>query len=179
MTVLDLDTISYRRDICKVKKIISLDTSSVCTGWGFYKDGNYVKSGTINLKNIKDVNTRMKTMTEKIKELIEKYKPDHVVIEDIVVERNWHTFKVLAIIIGSVYGLCIDKGISYSCLSPSAWRNMIDSGKKPRKRDELKVWGLNKVKMITNNTINDDEADAILVGYAYINNVCMNKESEE
>ena len=155
---------------CKVKnqsKSLSLDTASVRTGWALYIDGKYDKSGIINLSNIKDVNVRIKEMVINIQRLINTYKPDHVVVEDIVVERNWHTFKVLATIIGGVYGLCISNDINYSCISPSGWRNIIDSNKKPRKKDELKKWDIEKAKLIVNKDFGDDEADAILIGKAY------------
>ena len=47
---------------------------------------------------------------------------------------------------------------------------MIDSGKKPRKREELKKWDIDKVTELYSKTIQtDDEADAILIGAAYIN----------
>lgn len=148
-------------------KILSLDTASVHTGWAFYIDGKYNKSGVINLSKIKDVNIRIKEMIKNVELLISTYEPDCVVVEDIVVERNWHTFKVLATIIGGVYGLCIAKGISYSCLSPSVWRNIIDPNQKPRKKDEIKIWDIEKAKQIVNKDFSDDEADAILVGRAY------------
>lgn len=148
-------------------KILSLDTASVRTGWALYIDGKYNKSGIINLSNIKDVNVRIKEMITNVQRLINTYKPDHVVVEDIVVERNWHTFKVLATIIGGVYGVCISREITYSCLSPSGWRSIVDSGKKPRKKDELKKWDIEKAKLIVNKDFGDDEADAILIGYSY------------
>ena len=149
-------------------KILSLDTSSVKTGWSYFFDGKYIESGTIDLSKIKDLDVRIKTMILSIGEVIDKFEPNHVVIEDIVVERNWHTFKVLAIIVGAVYGLCVNKNISYSSLSPTQWRNIIDSGTKPRKRDELKIWGKDKVKMLINIDMNDDQADAVLIGYSYL-----------
>jgi len=37
----------------------------------------------------------------------------------------------------------------------------------PRKRDELKVWSVNKVKDIFKINVNDDESDAILIGLAF------------
>ena len=148
-------------------KLLALDTSSVQTGYSYYVNGKYYESGIINLSKIKILDTRINNMINSIKDLLDKYKPDHVVIEDIVVERNWHTFKVLALIIGSLYGLCIDKEISYSYLSPTQWRNIIDSNPKPRKREELKKWGIEKAKLVTNKELNDDEADAILLGKAY------------
>lgn len=149
-------------------KLLALDTSSTQTGWAYYEDGQYIKSGVINLKKIKDVDLRVKSMINEINILLEKIVPNHVIIEDIVVQRNWHTFKILTIIVGSLYGLCINKDYSYSYYSPTQWRNIIDPGKKPKKGEELKNWDIEKAKMITKKKINDDEADAILLGAAYL-----------
>lgn len=149
-------------------KLLALDTSSTQTGWAYYEDGQYIKSGVINLKKIKDVDLRVKSMINEINILLKKIVPNHVIIEDVVVERNWHTFKILTIIVGSLYGLCINNDYKYSCYSPAQWRNIIDPGKKPKKGEELKNWDIEKAKMITKKKINDDEADAILLGAAYL-----------
>lgn len=148
--------------------ILAFDTSSVQTGWSVFIDGEYHNSGIIQLKKIKDVNSRIREMISRIKDLIAYYSPTHVVIEDLVVERNWYTFKVLSMIIGAVLGICIDYNIPFNSLSPSEWRNIISSEKKPRKREELKKWDIQKVQELLNiKNINDDEADAILIGVAF------------
>ena len=73
-------------------------------------------------------------------------------------------------IFGVVYGKCVENEIDFYELRPTEWRKLIDPGKKPRKREELKEWSKQKVKELFNiNDVTDDESDAILIGRAYIN----------
>lgn len=150
-------------------KLISLDTSSSSTGWSYFEDGRYVESGIINLKHIKDTQNRIRQMVIEINELIDHYSPACVVIETPVVVRNPLVQRILTMIFGSVYSMCVIKNITWAELRPTEWRKYIDSGKKPRKRDELKEWSIHKVFELFNKDVTDDESDAILIGQAYIN----------
>lgn len=69
-------------------KLLSLDTSSSSTGWAYYENGKYIKSGVIDLKNIKDTSSRLKLMVEEIYKCIDYYSPTSIVIETPVVLRN-------------------------------------------------------------------------------------------
>ena len=58
----------------------------------------------------------------------------------------------------------------YESLRPAEWRSLISKEKKGRKRDELKIWSINKVNELFGVTLSqDDESDAILVAQAIIN----------
>ncbi len=86
------------------------------------------------------------------------------------VSRNEQTQRNLTLLLGAIYGKCIEKDIYYHSFRPSEWRKLIDPGKKPRKREELKKWGIDKVNtFIKEKTSNDNIADAILIGIAYVN----------
>lgn len=153
-------------------KILSLDSSTYSTGWSLYT-GNKIKDyGLINLKNIKNSDDRFKQMILELYELIKKIKPDVVVIELTVVTRNPQVQRILSMLLGSVAGKCYEKDILFYPLRPTEWRKLVKNvdEKLPRKRDELKLWGQNKVKEIFNIcTDSDDVSDAILIGLAYIN----------
>jgi hypothetical protein len=74
-------------------------------------------------------------------------------------------------VIGAIYGKCIELGITYTALRPSQWRSKArnKAEKLPRKRDELKAWSIRRVKELFGiNNIDDNIADAILLGYAYL-----------
>lgn len=93
-----------------------------------------------------------------------------VVIETPTVIRNPKTQRLLTMIFGAVYAICIKCGHDFQELRPSEWRKLIDPGKKPRTRKELKEWSKEKVKEIFGVcNVNDDVSDAILIGQAYIN----------
>lgn len=149
--------------------ILSLDTSSSSTGWALYVNGEYHSSGVIDLKKEKNSETRLQKMVLEIFDLIDHYSPMSVITELTVVTRNPAAQRMLTMILGAIYGKCISDGIEYTSLRPTEWRKLIDPGKKPRKREELKEWSKQKVKDIFGiGDIVDDVSDAILIGLAYI-----------
>lgn len=153
-------------------KILTLDSSTSSTGWSLYIGNNLKDYGLINLKKITNSEERVKTMTLTIYDLIKKINPDVVVVELTVVTRNPQVQRVLSMLLGCVAGKCYEKNILFYPLRPTEWRKLVkDKDEKlPRKRDELKLWGINKVKEIFNICIeSDDVSDAILIGLAYIN----------
>lgn len=74
-------------------------------------------------------------------------------------------------LLGAVYGKCVADGITFDSLRPTEWRKLADPGKKPHKREELKKWGIDKVNELYGIDVNDDVADAILIGVGYLNKV--------
>ena len=154
-------------------KLLSLDTSTSSSGWALFVNGKYRDSGVIDLRKVKNTSDRLKTMIIKLRALIDHYSPAVVVIETPVVVRNPLTQRMLSMIFGIVYGKCAEDEIEFYELRPTEWRKLIDSGKKPKKREELKEWSKQKVKDLFNINVTDDESDAILIGQAYIN-MCKN-----
>ena len=153
-----------------MKTVLGLDTSSTSTGWSLFIDDKYQNSGLIDLKKYKDTTERLKCMVIELQNLINYYSPTVVVIETPVVVRNPQTQRLLTTIYGAVYGKCVWDDIQFKDFRPTEWRKLIDSGKKPRKREELKEWSKQKVRALFGiKNINDDVSDAILIGQAYIN----------
>lgn len=150
-------------------KLLSLDTSTSSTGWAVYINGNLSEYGVLtNGKG--DTQSRLHNMIKSIFDLISSYSPAAIVIETPVVVRNPKVQRLLTMIFGAVYGKCVVDHIEFNELRPTEWRKLIDSGKKPRKREELKEWSIKKVKdLFYIENINDDMSDAILIGQAYIN----------
>lgn len=147
-------------------KILSLDTSSKQTGWAIFEDGKYIDSGCINLSNIKDSEERLREMVIRIKENFYRQNFDFCVVETPVISRNPKTQRLLTILFGAVFALNILFWNKFVFMSPSEWRKLIDPGKKPRKREELKIWSKEKVHEMFGIDVNDDIADAILIGVA-------------
>ena len=118
-------------------------------------------------------------MVYEIITLIEREAPDVVVIEETVVTRNPQTQRMLSMILGAVFGCCVINNFNYCSLRPTQWRKLVrwDDEKLPKKRDELKLWSINKVDELYGiQEIDDDISDAILIGQAFIN---MIEEQEE
>lgn len=150
-------------------KLISFDTSSSSTGYSIFIDGKLSTYKLLDFKSEKDTEVRLQRMIVEIYKLIEKEKPEIVVTELTVVTRNAQAQRMLTMILGAIYGKCLEKKIYYYSFRPTEWRALIDKEKKPRKREELKLWSIKKVEEIFGiKNINDDVSDAILVGQAYI-----------
>lgn len=104
--------------------------------------------------------------------LINEEKPDIIVAEEMAVTRNAKTARMLTMILGAVYGKCVENGIKWTTLRPTEWRAAVRGAdeKLPRAREELKNWSKNKVKELFGiQKVNDDVSDSILIGRAYIN----------
>ena len=152
------------------EKLLALDTSTSSTGWAYFENGKYVVSDVISIKNQKDTDLRMEQMISEIYRLIDCYSPTIVVTEMTVVVRNPAVQRMLTMILGAVYGNCVVNNIDYYSLRPTEWRKLIDPGKKPKKRDELKEWSKQKVfELYGIDNVTDDVSDAILIGQAYVN----------
>ena len=147
-------------------KLLSLDTSTSSTGWAVYVNGEYQESGCIK----PDGDNKLISMVCKLFSLIGMKNPDIIVAEEMVVTRNAKTARNLTMVLGALLGKCLDNHIDWQTLRPTEWRKLIDSGKKPRKREELKEWSKQKVKDLFDiDNVSDDVSDAILIGMAYIN----------
>lgn len=153
-------------------KLISMDTSSNSTGVAIFTDGTFSRHFLIDLKKIKNTDDRIKEMVKQIYEIIDNENPDIIVTEMTVVTRNAQAQRNLTMILGAIYGKCIDKNIWYHSYRPTEWRSLIDTTKKPngRKREDYKKWSLDVVEeMYGVQCPTDDLSDAILLGQAYIN----------
>lgn len=108
-------------------------------------------------------------MCIQIIELLEKYKPDIIVIEKLNVGRNMVATRILSKIIGVVYAYSIMNGeVFYYEIQPSQWRKQLGMQKAGRKRDEYKQLSIQYVKDHLGKEVNDDEADSICAGIGYV-----------
>ena len=150
--------------------MISLDTSTTKSGWAYWENGILIEHGVIDLSIIKDKETRIDTMIADIFSLLNKKEPQTIVIEGMQVCNNASVQTMLVEIIGAVKGYCNFKKIEFVKLFPAEWRKYAkDKDEKiPRKRDELKDWAQMKVKILYDETVLDDEADAVLIGRARV-----------
>lgn len=150
-----------------MSKILSLDTSSKITGYAVFNNGKLIRYSSIDKSDIKNSDERMQDMVRCLIILIEREAPDVVVVEETVVTRNPQTQRMLSMILGAVFGTCVSNHFNYCSLRPTQWRKAVrsDDEKLPRKRDELKLWSINKVaELFDINDISDDISDAILIG---------------
>ena len=153
-------------------KLMSIDSSTNATGYAFFVNGVLKSYSTCDYSYIKNTQKRIDNMILFICEMIENERPDIVVTELTVVNRNAEAQRNLTMILGAIRYKCLELKIEYHFLRPTEWRKLIKNKdeKIPRKREELKKWSINKVKENCNiETYSDDLSDAILIGQGYIN----------
>ena len=148
--------------------MVSLDTSTTITGYAIWINGVLDKSGIIDHSKEKNIEKRIEYMVNAIYGLIKK--SDIVVIESTKVPRGVSAQRYLTQLLGAVWGFCIDKKIEYVEYAPSVWRKLIAGERKiPRKREEAKQWDIKEAKKLGYKPCDDNEADAILIGIARMN----------
>lgn len=165
--------------------LLSLDTSSTKTGWAVFKNGIYKESGVLDWSHIKDnTEDRLQIMYIDIIQHIQKYEPDILVIEKDIVgsgkRQNMSTINTLVKLIGGIWAYCVQLNMStpmnlptgefiifYVEYTPSEWRNLV--GINARKRDDCKTASIKLIKGMYGKDVDDNEADAINIGQAYIN----------
>lgn len=154
-------------------KMVSLDTSSTISGYAYFENGILKEHGIIDKNKEKNSLIRVEDMTIALIEKLKKYKPDIVICETPPFMNSPKTLIMLAEIVGVVKGWAISGGFAeFVEIGPTEWRRLVaDPDEKiPTKRDPAKIWDIAKVKKIFNiEAIDDNEADAILIGQARIN----------
>ncbi len=127
--------------------ILAFDQSTRVTGWSVFEDGEYLKSGVIDLHKIKDTDERSKQMSVEICKTIEDSKPDCVIIEEVQQQSNVATVIKLARIQGVAIGFCAAHNIDLHILTPSRWRAALSYRQGPKvHREELKQQSIDYVK---------------------------------
>lgn len=113
-------------------------------------------------------------MIKEIKDILQNNGIDKIIIEEVHLEReqsNMKTYKALMFLQAAIVFMLYNEypKIKIEYLLPSEWRSLcgIHTGK-GIKREELKQKDIDFVQKIYNIKVNDDEADAICLGYAFI-----------
>lgn len=162
--------------MAKKCKLISLDTSSTKSGWAYFENAKYKESGVIDLSKYKGGSEdRLKEMCLNLLTILEKYKPDMIVIEKLNVSRNMNAVRVLSKVIGAVYTYYIQNdSCSYFEVQPTQWRSRLGMQDGRKKREELKKMSVEYVRDNLDIEVSDDEADAICAGFGYIKLISEN-----
>ena len=101
--------------------------------------------------------------------LLQKHKPDIIVIEKLNVSRNMNAVRVLSKVIGAVYTYyTLTDDCYYFEIQPTQWRSQLGMQTGKKKRDELKKLSIEYVKNTLGIDVTDDEADSICAGIGYI-----------
>ena len=156
--------------------LLALDLSTKSTGYAIFDKDKLIESGCITASST-DTIKRIYKMIDEIKTICSKFNIDEIIAEEVHPENqygvgNIRTQKVLMWLQGALEFFIHDKydnKLSIQYVYPSEWRKVcgIKTGKN-QKRSDLKPADVQFVKDTFNLDVNDDEADAICIGYFHI-----------
>lgn len=149
-------------------KILAFDQSTKITGWSLFIDGKYVDSGVIDLSKNKNTEERSKQMGLAMCQIITDSKPDTVIIEEVAMQSNAQTLKLLARVQGVAIGFCAAHNIPLHILEPSKWRSALSYTQgRAVKREVLKQQSRDFVKEYFGLDIkSEDEIESIAINEA-------------
>ena len=159
----------------RITKLLSLDTSSSASGWAYFENGEYIQSGVINF-NTSECKKKYKGRSDKrlddmcisIINMLSEIKPDIVLVEKLNVGRNMASTRMLAKIMGVIYGYTLLNDCDYEEIQASEWRSKIGIQSAKLKREDYKRLSIQYVKDNIKKDVSDDEADSICAGIGYI-----------
>ena len=120
-------------------RILAFDQSTKITGYSIFDESQYVDSGVIDFSKNTNTEERSKQMGLAICNKIEEVKPDLVVIEEVAMQSNPKTLKLLARVQGIAIGFAAAHNVPLQILEPSKWRSVLGYKQGTKiKREELK-----------------------------------------
>ena len=151
---------------------MAIDASSKATGVAIFKEKELVYYECIYATNTNSLD-RINKMVARIKELYETWKVTNVIMEDVIpedVRHNQQVFKVLHYLQAAIVLMLHNYKQTVEFYVSSEWRKKcgIKTGRGIT-RDMVKQADIKFVKNKYNLDVNDDIADAIGIGYAYLN----------
>lgn len=150
-------------------RLLSLDQSSRTSGYAIFENGQLIKYGKFIFDDT-DIGIRLNKIRNKVKELIEEYEINEVIMEDIQLQastgNNVSTFKMLAEVFGVIYELLTELGIKNSAVLATVWKSTLKI--KGKNRVEQKRNAQAKIEEVFNFQPTQDEADAICIGLHHL-----------
>jgi len=160
--------------------VLALDPSTKNSGIAIFENQklifhNCINAGSPNLYN------RIHRMVDEIEKIIKEYKPEKAIIEDVFpedVHNNRSVFNALMYLQGFITDLLNTNNIPFKFYTASEWRKKcgIHTGR-GIKRESLKPQDIKFVQNQFGIKVNDDEADAICIGFAAVGGVIKHPQS--
>ena len=160
----------FRMDDTSISKkdyrILALDQASITSGWAVFDGGELIKFGQWTSEGKYSTERIAKTKFW-VANMIQIWKPDLVIFEDIQLQRfdggeQVLVFKKLAHLQGVLKNYCYENGYPYKVVPAATWR--ASSKIKGKTRNDKKKNAQIVVKMLYDVNVSQDEADAILIG---------------
>lgn len=153
----------------KSKTYLALDQALRKTGVAVFKDNKLFEHSTFEIKPTIPIEQRLTQFMAELNQLYNEYEFSELFFEDIQNQNNNETYKKLAYIQATIIIWCYSNNIRFHILSPSHWRKILKDNcgvSFGRKREEQKQAAIDFVKDKFHEEVTSDEADAICLGYA-------------
>lgn len=148
-------------------RVCGIDASTNKTGISLFIDGEYSGHMLIDLHKIKDSNIRVPKMMQEIKNILDYYKPDIIVMEECLLKTNIATVKLLSYLAGAIISWAADNQVEFRFQLPSEWRKRVKIVQGPKTpREKLKQEAIDMVKEKFGIDVTDDEAEAVLIAHS-------------
>lgn len=148
-------------------RVCGIDASTNKTGISLFIDGEYSGHMLIDLHKIKDSNVRVPKMMKEIKNVLDYYEPDIIVMEECLLKTNIATVKLLSYLAGAIISWAADNQVEFRFQLPSEWRKRVEIVQGPKTpREKLKQEAIDMVKERFGINVTDDEAEAVLIAHS-------------
>jgi Holliday junction resolvasome RuvABC endonuclease subunit len=145
-------------------RVVGIDASTNKTGVSLFINNEYSGHMLIDLHKIKDSNIRVPKMMQEIKNILDYYKPDIIVMEECLLKTNIATVKLLSYLAGAIISWAADNQVEFRFQLPSEWRKRVGLIQGPKiSRSELKQEAIDMVKRDFGLDVNDDISESILI----------------
>ena len=173
--------------------IMGIDGSTTSSGWAILNKDNCfrIASGRICPKS-KEWRERIEQEWESFNEILKKYNPCKIYMEDVPMKDGKPTILKLGAVQGMVLALAKQYNIEVVFLLPSEWRSglgLFDGTRQGTHREILKkkavetankIFGLNLTWIKEKSKQNeDDEAEALLIAYSQVNFIKLKKPKSQ
>lgn len=174
--------LSVRRTGADHERLLALDTSSTCVGWAVFEDGSLVQHGRYRQKQVEH-GERLATFQTWLEDMLRTFNPNQLVYEKPFAGRRRNAFGVLTMYVAVVLltwfrhsGLEITTANAVPARDVKR-RNSMRKGKDHEQNKKLGVLLANRLYGLrlkyksndkTKKVSQDDEADAILLGRAWL-----------
>jgi len=150
--------------------IIGIDPGSINTGFGIIKlnaDGSFfhISHGVISLKPKKILSERIKDLSHDLSFLLDKYKPNKAVVEDLFLFKNPRSAIILAQARGAVMAILGIHNIDVRSFTPTQVKSLISGRGRAQKFQVAQIISLELKISLPNK---EDASDALSLALAEV-----------
>ena len=159
-------------------RLLALDQASRTSGYSIFEDGKLIHHGKFTFTDT-DFGVRLFKIRNQVESIIQEYKIDEVIFEDIQLQNNRvnnvETFKKLAEVYGVIDELLTELKLPHDAVISTVWKSAL--GIKGKDSEAQKAAAAAWAQKTFNVKATQDEYDAICIG-AYKNYVNKNDWSD-